>query len=388
VCADRIEVSPTAMAAGGDAIARDATGRVVFVTGALPGERIVAEVVAARRDYARARLVEVLDPSPERVEAPCEELARGCGGCQWQHVSLDGQRGLKRDIVADALRRIARLDGPEPAATVALPDAGYRTTVRAAVVEGRAGYRRGGGHDVVTVDGCLVAHPLIADLLVHGRFGRATEVVLRVGSRTGERMAAPDPDDADITVPEGTRRDHVHEMVAGRRWRISAASFFQSSPEGADALAALVATAADGAGAPSVAVDLYAGVGLFAGVLADRGWTVTAVEGSRAAVGDARWNLADDRARVVRSEVAAWRPRSAAFVVADPSRSGLGRPGTAVVVATGAPRVVLVSCDPAAFARDAGLLVGAGYHLSSVTPVDLFPHTTHVEVVSVYDREA
>ena len=372
------------MAAGGDAIARDASGRVVFVTGALPGERVSAALVDERRDYARAHVVDVLDASPDRVDPPCPELAKGCGGCQWQHVTVAGQRRLKAEIVQDALRRIGRLDGPDPEPTVELAPDGYRTTVRAAVVGGRAGYRRAASHEVVPVDSCLVAHPLVADLLVTGRFPGASEVVLRAGARTGERLAAPDPATAPIEVPADVRRDHLHEVVAGRHWRVSADSFFQSSPEGADALAALVMDAAPAS--PGTAVDLFSGVGLFAGVLAGRGWTVTAVESSRAAIADARVNLRNEQATVVRADVNRWEATPADLVVADPSRTGLNRRGVAVVVASGATRVVLVSCDAAAFGRDAGLLVAAGYQLRSYTPVDLFPHTAHVEVVSVYDR--
>jgi tRNA/tmRNA/rRNA uracil-C5-methylase (TrmA/RlmC/RlmD family) len=104
-----VELIPTAMVAGGDALARDANGRVVFVSGALPGERVRAKVVHEKKDFARAVVVEVLDPSPLRVEPPCAHVARGCGGCQWQHVAPEGQRAFKRDIVRDALQRIAKL---------------------------------------------------------------------------------------------------------------------------------------------------------------------------------------------------------------------------------------------------------------------------------------
>jgi 23S rRNA (uracil1939-C5)-methyltransferase len=199
-------------------------------------------------------------------------------------------------------------------------------------------------------------------------------------------MAMAIPSHAPIDVPDDARRDHVHEEVAGRRWRISGRSFFQARPDGADALAATVADAAAAVGSPSNAVDLYSGVGLFAGVLADAGWTVTAVEGSAAAVADARVNLAGTDVDVVAADVLQWSPPAAALVVADPSRAGLGSQGVAVVTATGATRAVLVSCDPAALGRDAGLLHRAGYRLTSVTPVDLFPHTFHVETVSVFDR--
>jgi 23S rRNA (uracil1939-C5)-methyltransferase len=137
---------------------------------------------------------------------------------------------------------------------------------------------------------------------------------------------------------------------------------------------------------PGAAVDLFSGVGLFAGVLAARGWSVTAVEGAKDAAADARVNLRNEDAAIVRADVNRWTASPADLVVADPSRSGLGRRGVAAVAATGARRVVVISCDAAAFGRDAGLLTGVGYTLTSVTPVDLFPHTSHVEVVSVYDR--
>ena len=170
------------MVAGGDAIARDGDGRVVFVTGALPGERVKAEVQTEHRNHAMAQVVEVLEPSPNRLVAPCPEIARGCGACQWQHIAIDAQRGYKSDIVVDALRRIGKLEPPQPAPTVELDHWAFRTTVRAAVVDGRAGYRRSHSHDTLAVDGCLVAHPLVAELIVDGRYPGAAEVLLRCGA--------------------------------------------------------------------------------------------------------------------------------------------------------------------------------------------------------------
>lgn len=382
---ETVELSATGVAAGGDAIAREDDGRVVFVTGAIPGERVRAEVVEQRRDFARARVVEVVSASPARVAPPCPELARGCGGCTWQHIAIAEQGALKAEIVRDALRRIAKVEDAPLQATVELPGEGYRTTVRAAVRKGRAGYRKARSHDVRTVDTCLVAHPLVDDLLVNGRYGRAREVVLRGGARTGERLAAPHPTDAVIDVPADVRRDHLHEEVAGRAWRISAVSFFQARPDGADALVDLVVAATAGLDPPGTALDLYSGVGLFAGALADRGWSVTAVEGSPAAIADARVNLAEDDVAVVHGDVHTFAARAADLVVADPSRTGLGAAGFHTVTAAQPRRVVLVSCDPAALARDTGLLLAAGYRLTSVTPVDLFPHTFHVETVTVFD---
>ncbi|HUQ39495.1 MAG TPA: hypothetical protein VM030_05025, partial [Acidimicrobiales bacterium] len=294
---------------------------------------------------------------------------------------------LKHDVVVDALRRIAKVDDIPVDPVVELPGVGYRTTVRAVVTDGVAGYRRGAAHDQVTVTECLVTHPLVAHLLVHGRYPGAREVVLRCGARTGERLAAPRPSSAPVEVPDDVRRDHIHEEVAGRRWRISAPSFFQVSPDGAEALVGLVAGAAGTPDTPgATAVDLYSGVGLFAGAVAGLGWGVTAVEGQAAAVADAEVNLAADGVRVVRADVSRWRPQPADLVVADPSRAGLGREGVAVVTACAPRRVVLVSCDPAAMARDIRLLASEGYRPLTVSPVDLFPHTFHVETVTVLDR--
>lgn len=379
-----IELRPHAVVAGGDAIARADDGRIVFVSGALPDEVVRAEVFGKSRDYLRARLLDVVEGSPLRVEPPCPEVARGCGSCQWQHISTAGQRALKTGVIKDSLRRLGGVAEPILEPIISLSATGYRTTIRAAVTEGRAGYRQARHHDVVEIETCGVAHPLIEDLLVNSRFGAADEVVLRCGARTGERLVAADPPGSRITVPPDVRRDFFHEQLGDRRWRISANSFFQTRPDGAEVLISLVAAAVSGR-KPGVGVDLYGGVGLFARVLADRGWSVKSVESSKVAVADAKVNLAKSGVEVVRADVNRWRGGPADLVVADPSRKGLGTRGVATVAATGASRVVLVSCDAAAFGRDTKLLSQAGYSLTSVAPIDMFPHTFHVEIVSVFD---
>lgn len=391
-----LELAPTAMAAGGAALARDAGGRVVFVDGALPGERVRARLTDSRKDFARAVALEILEPSPDRVAPPCPAVGTGCGGCTWQHVSAAGQSRLKSGIVVDALRRIAKLSAPPvpmPAPMVGQP---LRTTARLAVSPGgRAGHRPRSGSGAIETDTCLVAHPLLEELIVDGRYPGAGEVLLRVGVASGERMVLVDRVGDGVKVPSGvqvfqegdTRPAVVHEEVAGRLFRISAGSFFQPGPVVAGALCdAVSASMGDALPAGGLLVDLYAGVGLFASVTgAARGCRVLAVESDRSALADARVNLAGLDARVVAAEVARWRPHPADVVVADPARSGLGRPGAGAVAATGAPRVVLVSCDPASLARDTVLLHEAGYRLESVALVDAFPHTFHVETVSRFD---
>ena len=374
-----IELLVTGMAAGGDAIARDDDGKVTFVTGALPGERVRVAITDRRRDFDRATTVEVLEPVPGRIDAPCPHVARGCGGCGWQHVEPGAQRALKADIVRDALRRIGRLDEPAVDPGVALDPFGFRTTVRLA---GGRGFRHARSHDVVDVDTCLVAHPLLTELFAVD-YGRAQEVTLRCGARTGDRLVLTDPARIRLALPDDVHvgpRSFLHEVVAGHRFRVSATSFFQTRPDGADALVDAVRAAAADAPDGRV-VDAYGGVGLFSATL-DREATI--IERSPSSVLDARHNV--PRAKVVQSDVARWRPSPAALVVADPPRSGLGGDAVDVLSRTGAGHLVLVSCDPAALARDARLLAATGFEHDGTTLVDLFPHTPHVETVTRFIR--
>jgi len=391
---DEIEVPTVRLVAGGDALARTDDGRVVLVEGALPGERILAEVTGVRPRLLRARLLDVVEPAADRVEPSCPELARGCGGCDLAHAAPAAQPELKAEVVRDSLRRIARLDDVEVLAGHPLPSAGYRTTVRAAVRDTHAGFRSRRSHDVVVVGGCEVAHPLAAELLVDGVFDGVDEVVVRVGARTGERMVVAHPTAAGVSVPAdvrvvGTdelrrgRRAWIHEEVAGHRFRISADSFFQARPDGAEALVSAVRGALGDPGPDAEFVDLYGGVGLFSVALGSAAPVL--VERSAAAVADARVNLEDRRARLLKMSVRRWRPTPCDVLVADPARAGLGSEGVAAVAGSGAARVALVSCDPAALARDAASIVGLGYRLLGVELVDLFPQTHHVEAVSAFE---
>jgi 23S rRNA (uracil1939-C5)-methyltransferase len=398
-----VELVVTGVAAGGEGVAHQEDGRVVFVRGALPGEQVRAVVTEERRRFLRATTVDVIEPSADRVAPPCPLVDAGCGGCGWQHVDLAAQRRLKESIVVDALRRAGGIEPPEPRSGPVLPATGWRTTVRAAVDDdGRAGFRQHRSHDTVSLDGgCLVAHPLVDEVLRTGYFpSPVEEVVVRAGAATGERLVVARPAAAGCEVPDGTllvgadeltagRRAWIHEEVAGRRWRVSAESFFQARPDGAEALVDAVRAAVGDALVPGARlVDLYGGVGLFAGALgAGPGGRVVVVETNRSALADARVNLADlPDARILGADVRRWRPSAAAVVVADPSRQGLGAGVVTRIGATGAGALALVSCDAAALGRDAGLLAGDGWNLESLCLVDLFPHTPHVEVVTGWRR--
>ena len=364
-----MELRIDGIAAGGEGVGREPSGRVVFVRGALPGETVAADMVDEHDRWARADLVAVLTPSADRVDAPCPAVALGCGGCGWQHVRPDAQRRLKVQIVRDALERLGGITDPQVGPGPELATERFRTTVRAAAVDGKLGFRRHRGHDVVPIDSCLVAHPLVDDLLRATHPGDAAEVVVRCGAATGETL-----------VGEG----EYHEVVAGHRFRISAGSFFQSRADGAEVLVEQVGAAIADA-PPGPFVDAYGGVGLFAGTVAGDRPTIV-LEQSRSAVDDARVNVPD--ATVLKVDVARWRPSPAAVVVADPARMGLGKAAVGNLSATGATHLVLVSCDPASLGRDARLLIEAGFRHDGSTLVDLFPHTPHVEVVTRFIRDA
>lgn len=378
---DPLDLVTTGVAVGGAGIARDGDGRVVFVEGALVGERVSVEIVETKKSFRRGRVLDVLEPAPGRVLPSCPEIANGCGGCDLAHASHAAQREMKAAMVADSLRRLGRLaDLPDIDPGPDLATTGFRTTIRAAVVDGRAGLRHRRSHDVVTVASCEVAHPVVEGMLVNGRYGDADEVTIRVGANTGEQamfVGGSEPDEGTV----------IHEEIAGRRFRISPRSFFQTRADGAAALVSVVDEAI-GPDPTGTLVDLCSGVGLFAATIGDRFDRVVTVESNRSSVADARVNLAHlgDRVAVRSSTFERWTPEPADVVIADPSRAGLGRAGVANVAATGAPLVVLISCDAGSLGRDAGLLTAAGYRLDAITLVDLFPNTAHVEVVSTYRR--
>ncbi|MYJ36748.1 MAG: class I SAM-dependent RNA methyltransferase [Acidimicrobiaceae bacterium] len=386
-----MELRVTATARDGVGVARGCDGRVVFGEGALPGELVPAEVHTVDRRWARARVIEVLEESPNRVPIACEHHLEGCGGCDMLHVDSRAQMRMKASIVVDQLTRHG-VDAPAPALRMLDADRG-RTTVRAKVVDGRAGFMARSSHEVVIPEDCGAVDDGAEELLVEGRYGPADGVFIRVGSRTGERMVVVNPTVDEVAVPDdvmvvGTdeldsdRRAWIHEELSGRRWRISARSFFQNRPAGAEALIDEVAEMVEDLATDGPLVDAYAGVGLFAGT-AGSGRKVTAIERSVDAAADARINLGEG-AKVLRIPVEKWRASPASVLVADPARSGIGEAAVRPLLSCKPRLVVLVSCDPSSFAKDAGRLIECGYTLDRWTVVDLFPLTSHIETVAAF----
>ena len=433
-----IEVTTVDVAHGGWCVARPDDGPVVFVRHALPGETVRAKVTDVTSRLARAEAIEILAASPDRVEAPCPHARPGgCGGCDWQHAALPAQRALKAAVLRQQLKRLAGLDREvtvEPLPGDEEPGAGvgWRTRVQFAVrPDGVAGLRAHRSHEVIDVGECLIAHQGITELgLTARRWPGTSSVEALVAAGSGERAVIvspagsgpagsvpPDIPGADAMLrrvgPENRRltpvrgRAYLSQPAAGRDWRVSAGVFWQVHPGAADALTGAVMTALEPRPG-DVALDLYCGAGLFAGVLAPAvgpGGTVVGVEADAAAVRDARHNLRQwPWARVHKGDVAAVLRRGgspvqsgaggaalppARLVVADPPRSGLAREVIEYLGATrhGAARFAYVSCDPATLARDIGLLMARGWVLDGLRAFDAFPMTHHVECVATLLRD-
>jgi tRNA/tmRNA/rRNA uracil-C5-methylase (TrmA/RlmC/RlmD family) len=431
---DIVEVTTQAVAQGGWCVARPPGVPVVFVRHALPGERVIVRVTEVTTRLARADAIEVLEPSPDRVTAPCPSAhPGGCGGCDWQHASLPAQRALKAAVVSEQLRRLAGID--RPVTVEELPGTadglGWRTRVQFAVDPGGlAGLRAHRSHEVIDVGDCPIAHPGLRDLgIPRRRWPGASSVEAAVAPSAAEREVIVVSDSRPAEVPDvgaesvlsryGRKlapvrgRRYLTQQAAGRDWRVSAGGFWQVHPAAAGILTAAVLAALEPKPGDT-ALDLYCGAGLFTGALAvavGPDGAVTGVESDESAVADARHNLRDlPWARIHRGDVGAvlrGGPRAGAprggrpprrvppalppsrLVVADPPRSGLDRAvvGYLSSAKSVARRFCYVSCDPATLARDLGLLRERGWALDGLRAFDAFPMTHHVECVATLTRE-
>lgn len=413
-----LELDVGSPAHGGSCVARH-EGQVVFVRHALPGERVRAAVTERRSRYLRADAVEVLDPSPDRVPQPCPYAGPGrCGGCDWQHATLDAQHRLKAGVVEEQLRRIAGIDRrvtvePVHGDTTGL---GWRTRTRFAVREdGVVGLRKHRSHEIQPIEHCPITHAAVEDIGIERRSWPAAEVEGVAAVETGDRAVVVNPGgrDAAVEVPPldtpasvlrdtgggGARkvrgRPGVRERAAGREWRVTGSGFWQVHAGAPDLLVGAVLEALQPRAGESV-LDLYCGVGLFAGVLAERvgpGGRVIGVESSRTASADAEYNLRDlPQAWVETGKVADVLDRLALrrsdLVVLDPPRAGAGREVVRRLADLQTRRIAYVACDPAALARDLAYFGERGWGVTGLRAFDLYPMTQHVEVLAVLETEA
>ncbi|HEU5159333.1 MAG TPA: class I SAM-dependent RNA methyltransferase [Streptosporangiaceae bacterium] len=427
-----LEIGPVAH--GGWCVARQ-DGRVVFVRHALPGERVRARVTDVTKSFLRADAVEVLKASPDRVPAPCPFAGPGrCGGCDWQHVTLPAQRRLKAAVIEEQLSRLAGIERsvvveeiPMPDDVLTPPGLGWRTRVQFTVRrDGAVGLRRHRSHEIEPIDACLIAHPEVERLgIERRRWPGVAGVAAIVSAATGDRVVVLSERGArggahgggrgrggrpariprlDVPVrlvrgrPEpGRGLPYVREAAAGRLWQVSGDGFWQVHPGAAQLLAdAVLAALRPRPG--DIAVDLYCGAGLFAGVLGERigpDGLVVGIESDAQAVHDARFNLrdlpqvsiehgkAEDLLDAIDFGTAGGGAVDRAdLVVLDPPRTGAGRTVVDRVARLAGRRIAYVSCDPATLARDLAYFRDLGWTLDALRAFDAFPMSHHVEMLA------
>lgn len=446
------------LAFGGQGIGRLGDGLVVFVPGAVPGDRVEARITRKRRKYAEASLVRVIEGSPDRRAPSCPDFG-ACGGCAWQNLDYKVQLEYKRRQVAESLERLGNMRDFELAPIrPAEPLFHYRNKVEFSVgydngERPAVGFHpRGRWEEVVPLSGCLLAAApanavravvqdhlaLAANLPWNGRAksGLLRQVMVRVGYNTGEvlvtlaltfdrpdavhalvhalREAVPGlvgvavaiiPPERVAAAPDTLRslwgRDFIYETLGPLRLKISAGAFFQTNTAMARVLYDVAATAAGLSGRETV-WDLYSGIGSIALYLAGAAKQVLGVEVIETAVQDARENAVGNgitnahfllgNARVVLKDILEGRGRPAGetvspdVIVVDPPRGGLANKVITRTALAGPSRIVYVSCNPTTLAPNLALFEESGYRLVRVTPVDMFPHTPHIEAVAELEQ--
>jgi tRNA/tmRNA/rRNA uracil-C5-methylase (TrmA/RlmC/RlmD family) len=382
-----LELTVERVAPGGDCVAHAADGRVVFVRGALPGERVRVRVIDENKRLLRAETVEVLEASADRVSPPCPLAVPGrCGGCDWQHTTVPVARELKGQVLREQLTRLGGVD-PGAVTVEAAPSSpdglGWRTRVQVSVGrDGSRGLLRHRSHAVERVRHCPITHPLVEEA---GAWRADGPEAHRVAHQPRLRVAfAASPTTGAVVIDDdGTL---VHRAL-GHDFRVSGGGFWQVHPDAPQLLVDAVLDAL----APQPgerALDLYAGAGLFSYALASRGVGVTAVEVLPSAAVDARVNCAGIDVTVHAAEVehafaGELADVRADLVVLDPPRTGAS-PQIMRQIAAARPRAIAyVSCDGATLARDLRAAAEAGYRLERLRAFDLFPMTAHLECLAL-----
>lgn len=384
----RVEIEKVAH--GGHFIARH-EGAVIFLRHGIPGEIVDVEITAIEKSFVRGDVVAVIEASPARVTPPCH-FAGSCGGCDFQHIDIKRQRELKSDVIAEQFARIAKMEIEIEVEEVS-PPLHWRTRYAASTnTRGEIGFKGSRSNEVIALPTCPILIPEIdistlplekispsqrIEVAISTEGERCVAVLNQRESRTSERAKA--------ILIEGPQV--LKYQVEEREYEVSQSAFWQSNVAAPAQLVDAVLNFAELRSGDHI-LDLYGGVGLFAGAAIARigaGGRIDIVEGSDVATADARRNFADeeninihtgDVARIVR------KFKRADVIILDPPRTGAGKPVIEKVTQLGARSIIYVACDPAALARDTSYLNELGYHLDDIRAFDLFPMTHHIESIA------
>lgn len=398
-------------------------GHTVFVPFVLPGEVVRVRAVERRKKFIRGQSLEIVEPAAGRAAAPCKHFT-ACGGCHYQHMPYDDQLRYKAEILRETLRRLGGIEWQGPIETHASPPLGYRNRaqwkVRPLGSGGAArpaiGYFRAGSNALCAVEECPILSPKLAEVFgalrklaetgelpatlreIEGFVDASDSRVLLNASLVSfegppealaEKLRAVIPGADTILLHESSRDryelvgpGYIRYAAAGAHYRVGHLSFFQVNRFLVEEMMRVVI--ADAAG--RLALDLFAGVGLFSLPLAQRFECVVAVEANPAAARDLTENLEARKevAQAVNADAEKFllnQTEAADYVVLDPPRAGVPAKTLERLAALAPPRIAYVSCDPSTLARDLRVLTGACYGITELHLFDVFPQTYHIESV-------
>jgi 23S rRNA (uracil1939-C5)-methyltransferase len=404
-----ITIRLTKMAHGGLAIGRDNSKRTIFVPYALPGETVRVEAEADKKRFAHARLVEVLESSPQRVAPRCAHFPL-CGHSQYQHIAYQAQLEYKAEVVRDQLERLGGLKNAPVAPTLANPEpwAAWSDVTLYPAAGGGLGFWSPLAGEVTAIQGCPLLQPILVELMqdIDLELPGLRKLTLRAGA-DGELLAALEVTEVEppemeldfplsvaIVLPDGSAANLIGENeivreVKDRRFRVSAGSFFWPSLAASALLVDEVLRQANLAPSESV-LELFSGVGLLTAFLSQQARLVVALEANADSVADMIVNLEEsDNVEAYEGSITTLLPDIALrpnLIVVTPPESGLPGEVAQAIVQKGASRIIYVSSDPADLARGGQALTRAGYRLERVQPIDMYPQTYHVLAVALWRR--
>jgi 23S rRNA (uracil1939-C5)-methyltransferase len=406
---EEMTVELTDMTFGGDALGRLPDGRAVFVPFGLPQETVKIRLTEDKATFAKAELIEVLIPSPLRIQPLCPHFGV-CGGCNYQQLAYPDQLVLKRKIVVDQLKRLAGLSDFPVEPVVASPNPwNYRNTVQFRVSStGKLGFQRANSNDFVEIRECHLPQTNINTLWPQLLFdddsgieraiireGAENDLILGLESKqeTPPEFSVDFPISATFTGLDGltvlSGNEYVLMEVNGRTFKVSIGSFFQANLPQAEAMVRHVLQLA-GDLSSKVGVDAYCGVGLFSAFMAGTARQLIGIELSDSACDDYATNLDEfSNIELYMGAVEGVLPSLSVhpdIIVIDPPRAGLDQRVISAITKMAPQKIIYVSCDPATLARDIKRFVLQGYSLKRVTPFDQFPQTSHIETISLIEK--
>ena len=406
---DLLTVKLEKLTFGGDALGRLSDGRAGFVPFALPDETVTIRCVDEKRGHVRAELVEVLEPSTQRITPRCRHFC-ACGGCHYQHLPYPAQLVVKNEILRDQLWRIGKIDDPPVEPVVpSLSGWNYRNHVQFHLTGmGELGYSSAHSRIIVPITECHLPEPPLNALWprlefdpglglerVSLRLGMDSETMLVLESAS---LDAPGLElEADLSVIHLNGNDavvmagdgHLYMLVDTRQFRVSAASFFQVNTEMAGKMVAHLLASLPVSPA-TILLDVYCGVGLFSAFFTPHVGRLIGIESSPSACEDFTHNLDEfDNVELYEAPAEQVLPSldvKPELVIVDPPRTGLEIRALDGLLALSPEKIAYVSCDPSTLGRDAARLIAGGYRLVQITPFDLFPQTYHIESISIFEK--